>query len=43
MEAAAEHLGGGWARLWEQGVGELIRRRRTWLVAARQDLEAALR
>ena len=43
MHGAAEHLGGGWARMWEQGVGALIRRRQTWLVAARQDLEAGLR
>jgi hypothetical protein len=43
MQAAAEHLGGGWARMWDQGVGELIRRRQAWLVAAREDLEAALR
>ena len=43
MQAAAEHLGGGWARMWEQGVGDLISRRRAWLVDAREDLEAGLR
>ena len=43
MQGAAEHLGGGWARMWEEGVGDLIRRRQAWLVAARPELEAALR
>jgi hypothetical protein len=42
VRGAAEHLGGGWARMWDQGLGGLIRRRRTWLVAARPELEAAL-
>lgn len=43
MQAAAEHLGGGWARMWEHGVGDLISRRQAWLLEAREDLEAALR
>jgi Ser/Thr protein kinase RdoA (MazF antagonist) len=43
MRAAAETLGGGWARMWDEGVGDLIRRRQTWLATARDDLLAALR
>jgi len=42
MKSAADHLGGGWARMWEEGVGEVIRRRHAWLTAARGDLDAAL-
>lgn len=42
MKGAAEHLGGGWARMWDRGVGDLIRRRQAWLLTARDDLEAAL-
>jgi hypothetical protein len=42
MKGAAEHLGGGWARMWDDGVGELIRRRQTWLIANRTALLAAL-
>jgi hypothetical protein len=42
MKAAAEHLGGGWARMWAEGVGDLIRRRQAWLAAQRDDLTAAL-
>jgi Ser/Thr protein kinase RdoA (MazF antagonist) len=43
MRAAAEHLGGGWARMWSEGVGDAIRRRQTWLTESRNDLLAALR
>lgn len=43
MKGAAEHLGGGWARMWNEGVGDLIRRRQVWLTASRDDLMAALR
>lgn len=43
MRAAAEQLGGGWGRMWDEGVGDLIRRRQAWLVASREELLAALR
>lgn len=33
MQARAEQLGGGWARMWADGVGDLIRRRADWLAA----------
>jgi hypothetical protein len=42
MRAAAAQLGGGWARMWADGVGDVIRRRKAWLVASRSVLEAAL-
>jgi len=42
MQAAAEQLGGGWARMWEQGVGEAIGRRERWLATHRPTLDAAL-
>jgi hypothetical protein len=42
MKANAEHRGGGWARMWSEGVGERIRRRRTWLIEQQSALEAAL-
>lgn len=42
MKGAAEHLGGGWARMWDDGVGELIRRRQAWLTVNRGTLLAAL-
>ena len=42
MRAAAEQLGGGWARMWDDGVGEAIRRRQAWLVRERDRLLAAL-
>jgi Ser/Thr protein kinase RdoA (MazF antagonist) len=42
MRANAEHRGGGWARMWEEGVGDRILRRRAWLEAERPALEAAL-
>ena len=32
MRWRAEHLGGGWARMWDEGVGDRILRRRVWLV-----------
>jgi len=31
MRAAAEQLGGGWARMWDEGVGDAIRRRQSWM------------
>jgi hypothetical protein len=42
MRAAAEQRGGGWARMWDQGVGEVIRRREEWLVCSRRTLNEAL-
>ena len=33
MKHRAEHLGGGWLRMWEDGAGERIRRRLLWLEA----------
>jgi hypothetical protein len=42
MQAAARQLGGGWARMWEQGAGESIRRRQDWLRRHRAELDAAL-
>jgi Ser/Thr protein kinase RdoA (MazF antagonist) len=42
MRAAAEQLGGGWARMWDEGVGDVILRRQEWLVRQRAALEAAL-
>lgn len=42
MKGAADHLGGGWARMWDEGAGDRIRRRRAWLIAARGDFDAAL-
>jgi Ser/Thr protein kinase RdoA (MazF antagonist) len=43
MRAAAEQLGGGWARMWSEGVGDAIARREQWLRTHRPTLEAALR
>lgn len=43
MRASAEQLGGGWARMWESGAGDAIRRRQTWLSGSRSELLAALR
>jgi phosphotransferase family enzyme len=42
MQANAVQRGGGWARMWDEGVGELILRRRAWLTENRAMLEAAL-
>jgi hypothetical protein len=42
MRWSAEQLGGGWARMWDEGVGELIRRRADWFAGARAELAAAL-
>jgi Ser/Thr protein kinase RdoA (MazF antagonist) len=43
MRAAAQQLGGGWARMWAEGVGDAIRRRQAWLAESRDQLLAALR
>ena len=42
MKWAAEHLGGGWARMWDEGVGEVSRRRVAWFAAVRAELAVAL-
>jgi len=42
MRGAAEHYGGGWAQMWNDGVGDLIRRRRAWLVDRSDDFRTAL-
>jgi hypothetical protein len=42
MRWNAEHLGGGWARMWDQGVGEVIRRRVAWFADVRAELGPAL-
>jgi aminoglycoside phosphotransferase (APT) family kinase protein len=42
MRWAAVNLGGGWARMWDEGVGDTIRRREAWFAAARPELERAL-
>jgi hypothetical protein len=43
MQANARIRGGGWARMWAEGVGDAIRRRQEWLVAEQDALAAALR
>jgi hypothetical protein len=42
MEWAAEHLGGGWARMWAEGVGDVIRRRVEWFASERDELAPVL-
>ena len=42
MKWAAETLGGGWARMWDEGVGEVIRRREAWFASVRDDLARRL-
>ena len=37
MKASTEQLGGGWARMWTVGVGDIIRRRQAWLAAKRDE------
>lgn len=43
MRFRAEHLGGGWARIWRGGVGLRIRRAQDWLERNWDDLDAHLR
>jgi hypothetical protein len=38
----AETLGGGWARMWSEGVGDVILRRREWLLRERDSILRAL-
>lgn len=42
MKWRAETQGGGWARMWDEGVGDKIRRRQTWLRNNAADIAAAL-
>lgn len=42
MRANAEHRGGGWARMWAEGAGDRIARRRAWMIEERATLEASL-
>jgi Phosphotransferase enzyme family len=42
MRANAERRGGGWARMWAEGVGDAIERRRSWFAAERDRLAAAV-
>jgi hypothetical protein len=42
MQHNARTLGGGWARMWGEGVGGLIRRRGDWLAANAGEIVAAL-
>ncbi|HEY5222991.1 MAG TPA: phosphotransferase [Microbacteriaceae bacterium] len=42
MKHRSEKLGGGWRRMWDDGVGERIRRRRSWLKENSAELEAAV-
>lgn len=42
MKWAAEHLGGGWARMWDDGVGDVSRRRVSWFASVRDDVAIAL-
>ena len=42
MRHSAATLGGGWARMWDEGVGELILRRRGWLEAHARHIVDAL-
>lgn len=42
MKAAAEQLGGGWARMWAEGVGDAILSRQAWLAENRERLLSAL-
>jgi hypothetical protein len=42
MKHRAENIGGGWARMWAEGVGDLIRRREQWLLANEDAIIGAL-
>ncbi len=43
MKHRAEDQGGGWAQMWDEGMGDQIRRREHWLVAEQDTLRRALR
>jgi hypothetical protein len=42
MKYRAETLGGGWQRMWSDGVGDKIRRRQTWLEAHADSITTSL-
>jgi Ser/Thr protein kinase RdoA (MazF antagonist) len=42
MKRRAETLGGGWQRMWDEGVGDVIKRREAWLDRHAATLTAAL-
>jgi hypothetical protein len=42
MKQRAELLGGGWQRMWDDGVGDLIKRRQAWLERNADTLRSAL-
>jgi len=42
MKLRAEREGGGWRRMWDEGVGDVIKRREAWLDENAVTLEAAL-
>lgn len=42
MRDRAARLGGGWARMWDEGIGDQIRRREQWLVDNDTGLAEAL-
>jgi hypothetical protein len=42
MKHRAETQGGGWQRMWDEGVGEVIKRRESWLDRHAATLTAAL-
>lgn len=42
MKHRAEVDGGGWQRMWDEGVGEIIKRREAWLECNSTAIEAAL-
>ena len=42
MRHRAQTLGGGWQRMWDQGVGDVIKRREAWLDQHAAALTAAL-
>lgn len=43
MKHRAETMGGGWARMWNDGVGDRIIRRQHWLAEYAEQLDAAVR
>ena len=42
MKQHAETLGGGWQRMWDEGVGDVIERCQAWLDRHAATLAAAL-
>jgi hypothetical protein len=43
MRDRAERFGGGWRRMWDEGVGDRIRRRHRWLLDNADAISAAVR